>query len=540
MAKGTVEPQGLFVRQSSGLVRELGVGSAFGINLGSIQPTGIGFFFFVVLAGYPGSDLTVPLLLVFGIAVLLSLAYSQLLAAIPRSGSDYVYTSRILHPALGAAVGIGFFIAVVIAVPGVNITVLADTYLPFIFQTLGQLTGSHGLTSFATTLAGHGATLIVSVIVVVVTTALLALRASTLARITFWCVVLGIVSVLLLILEFAIHTPQAFQTAFNSATGNSSAYQQMIQKAQSAGLHTGVHWGEVFGSMALVGGLYGGGAFATYTGGELRRPAWTFRLATLAALGAMLVLALGAWLVFRHTVGLEFAQAAAYLSTNDPHTYAQVAGNVTAYIPSYALLIGTDPVSKVLIAIGFSAGVLSLIFAGALILTRLLFALSFDQLLPSAVADVRPRTHIPLNAVVIVGVAMLICAVLVIYTSVLSATRNTFLILDAVYMLSSLCAAILPWRRRELWAAAPKVLVWERIAGIPTVTIVGIASFLLQGLLLVLQATQTQVSGGYDAVSIITLLVCALLGFVFYAVSRVRMRAKGLDLDLALKELPPE
>ena len=540
MGESTVEPKGLFVRQSSGLVRELGVGSAFGINLGSIQPTGIGFFFFVVLAGYPGSDLTVPLLLVFGIAVLLSLAYAQLLAAIPRSGSDYVYVSRILHPALGAAVGIGFFIAVLLAVPGVNITVLADTYLPFIFQTLGQVTGVQGLESFATGMAGKGAVLIVSVIVILITTGLLAVRASTLARITFWCVIVGIVSVLLLILEFAIHTPQAFRTAFDSATGNSNAYAQVIQKAQSAGLHTGVQWGQVFGSMALVGGLYGGGAFATYTGGELRRPAWTFRLSTLAALAVMLVLALGSWLVFRHTVGLDFAQAAAYLSTNDPAAYAKVAGNVTAYIPSYALLIGTDPVSKVLIAIGFAAGVLSLIFAGALILTRLLFALSFDQLLPSAVADVRPRTHIPLNAALIVGVGMVICAVLVIYTSVLSATRNTFLILDAIYMLSSLCAAILPWRRKELYAAAPKVLGWERIFGVPTVSIVGFASFALQGLLLFLQATQTQVSGGYDAVSIITVLVCALLGFVFYAVSWIRMRARGLDLDLALKELPPE
>jgi len=263
-------------------------------------------------------------------------------------------------------------------------------------------------------------------------------------------------------------------------------------------------------------------------------------LSTLAALAVMLVLALGSWLVFRHTVGLDFAQAAAYLSTNDPAAYAKVAGNVTAYIPSYALLIGTDPVSKVLIAIGFAAGVLSLIFAGALILTRLLFALSFDQLLPSAVADVRPRTHIPLNAALIVGVGMVICAVLVIYTSVLSATRNTFLILDAIYMLSSLCAAILPWRRKELYAAAPKVLGWERIFGVPTVSIVGFASFALQGLLLFLQATQTQVSGGYDAVSIITVLVCALLGFAFYAVTRIRMRARGLDLDLALKELPPE
>lgn len=540
MAENSARPAGMFIRQSSGLVRELGVGSAFGINLGSIQPTGIGFFFFVILAGYPGSDLTVPVIIVFFIAVLLSLVYAQLLAAIPRSGSDFIYSSRILHPAVGAAVGVGFFIAAMIAVPGVNITVLANTYLPFIFQTFGNLLGASALTTFATTLTGKGATLIVSLIIVVITTGLLAVRVSTLARITFWAVVLGIVSVLLLIAEFALHSPQAFQTAFNDHAASANAYSQIISRAHGAGLHTGVQWGEVFGSMALVGGLYGGGAFATYTGGELRRPAWTFRLSTLAALAVMLVLTLVAWLVFRHTVGLDFAQSAAYLSTNDPTAYARIAGNVTAYVPSYALVIGTDPVSKVIIAIGFAAGVLSLILAGALILTRLLFALSFDQVIPAFVADVRPKSHIPLNAALIVGFFMLVTTILVVFTSIISATRNMFLILIAIYMLSSLCAAILPWRRKDLYSVAPKVLGPERLFGVPTVTLVGVASLILQGVLFYYEATQTQVSGGYDAVSIACLVVGSLLGLAFYFVSRMLLRRRGLNLDLAMRELPPE
>jgi len=40
-------------------------------------------------------------LIAFGIVIPLSLVFAMFAAAMPRSGGDYVYVSRTLHPAFG-------------------------------------------------------------------------------------------------------------------------------------------------------------------------------------------------------------------------------------------------------------------------------------------------------------------------------------------------------------------------------------------------------------------------------------------------------
>jgi hypothetical protein len=53
-------------------------------------------------------------------------------------------------------------------------------------------------------------------------------------------------------------------------------------------------------------------------------------------------------------------------------------------------------------------------------------------------------------------------------------------------------------------------------------------------------AVREQYSGGYSTSSIITLVVVATCGGVFYAISRWNMARRGIDLRLAMRELPPE
>lgn len=538
-AAADVAPSGLFVRKSSGLVRELGVRDAFAFNIGGVNPTGIGFFLFIILAGFPGADITWPIVIAFLGTILLCLMYSQLVATMPRSGADFVYTSRLLNPALGAAVGIAFFISILIGTLAVNVEVLANTYVPFIFQTLGNVFHSHALTTFAGTLAEKGWTIGVAIIICLITGALLVKHVGVIARATYYAVGLGIIAVVVLILEFLFHSPGSFRAAFDAHVHNPHAYQQMIAVAHKQGVTTGVHASAIIASIALVNFLYGGATYANYTGGELRKPGWTFRFSTMLCLGITLVLTLLAWLTMKHVLGLAFTQSAGWLSSNDPGGYSKVAGDVTAYIPSYVLLIASNPVSKLIIAVGFATGVLSLIFAAAAVASRLLFALSFDRILPTAVADVRPKSHAPLAAAALVTILTIVTTILVVYTSVLQATRNLGLVLAGVFVISSFAATILPYRRPDLYARAPKML-GRNVFGLPSVTVVGFASLVYWGVALYLGATRTQVSGGYDTTSVLTLVGACVLGFVAYGVSRYSLRAKGIDLDLALHELPPE
>src|SRR5688572_1990564 len=94
-APAAPEIEGLYARKSSGLVRELGIRDAFSINIGSINVVGMAVFLIVFLSIFPNTDFTVPLLAGAAAAGLLALVYAQLLAAMPRSGGDYVFASRI-------------------------------------------------------------------------------------------------------------------------------------------------------------------------------------------------------------------------------------------------------------------------------------------------------------------------------------------------------------------------------------------------------------------------------------------------------------
>src|SRR5437879_993052 len=93
--------QGLFTRQSSGLVRELGIPAATAISLASVAVVNTFINFNAGLTAFNQVDMTVSLLVAAAIWLVAMFAYKYLLEAIPRAGGEYVYLSRIISPAIG-------------------------------------------------------------------------------------------------------------------------------------------------------------------------------------------------------------------------------------------------------------------------------------------------------------------------------------------------------------------------------------------------------------------------------------------------------
>jgi amino acid transporter len=171
-------------------------------------------------------------------------------------------------------------------------------------------------------------------------------------------------------------------------------------------------------------------------------------------------------------------------------------------------------------------------------MSRLVFALSFDRLLPTWAADVSEKSHTPIIATTISTLGIIAVCLLSIYTNVLAVFRNLTLLFLLIYVISSVAAAVLPYRRRDLYDASPKLFGnWGKV---PVITIVGISSAIANGIIAYLAATKTQVSGGCSTGSIITLVLTATVGGLAYLISKISMRRQGLDLKLAMTELPPE
>ena len=98
---------GLFTRQASGLVRELGVPAAVGISLASVAVVNTFINFNAGLTDFSKSEMYLPLLAAAFIWLVAMFAYRHLLEAIPRAGGEYVYLSRIVSPVAGSMAGIG-------------------------------------------------------------------------------------------------------------------------------------------------------------------------------------------------------------------------------------------------------------------------------------------------------------------------------------------------------------------------------------------------------------------------------------------------
>src|SRR5438094_154162 len=98
-----------FTRQATGLVREVTWVDAAIYNLiWSSVPLSIAFILAFGPAFYIGGNLVLATVLAFLFALPCAVLYAVLSAAVPRSGGDYTWVSRSLHPALGLASNLGF------------------------------------------------------------------------------------------------------------------------------------------------------------------------------------------------------------------------------------------------------------------------------------------------------------------------------------------------------------------------------------------------------------------------------------------------
>jgi amino acid transporter len=105
MAKSAT-PSGLFVRQASGLVRDVSMTNALFFNIAAFVGTAVGWAI-AFYALYPewvafGISAYAYMAVLTGVACyFLGMIFASLTTAMPRSGGDYVFTSRIISPFWG-------------------------------------------------------------------------------------------------------------------------------------------------------------------------------------------------------------------------------------------------------------------------------------------------------------------------------------------------------------------------------------------------------------------------------------------------------
>ena len=523
----------LYTRQATGLVREIGVGSNLALNISFISLPLAVLVATQAPYAFPGSNLIGIVIITALLCVVPTLLYGSLSQAMPRSGGDYVFVSRIINPVIGFAANfsVTMWFQLVIAYFG---SLLAPFGISAALSTMGAATGNQSLTDAATTVTEPTWTFAIGAVALIATAILMSFELRTSMRIfqaVFWLSLIGVAISAFLTL---FNGREAFMAAVASFGGD---YDQMIADAEAAGFtgSGGFDLGATIAATPLAFASFGYAIVSTYAGGEVRAARTTMLKTLLAALAISAVMVLILLALASRTFGEEWLGAASFLATEAPDSYPLPSFPFyfffTAMLTDNAILIAVMSISFVL---AFFAALPPTF----LIATRSLFAWSFDRILPDKVSEVNDRTHSPVWANVIVLAITLVFLAIIVYGPgeflQLLFTAGAAEILTFIVVAAA--AAIFPYRRPELFEGSP---INQRTFGIPNITIIGAAAIVVYLIFLIPLLTNPTL-GANATPGLVAIVVLFVLPFLIYAISYAWNRSRGVDLGLAFESLPPE
>jgi basic amino acid/polyamine antiporter, APA family len=536
---GGTETSRLFIRQTSGLVRELGIPAATAISLASVAVVNTFINFNAGLTDFAKSDMYLPLLAAAIIWLVAMFAYRYLLRAVPRAGGEYVYLSRIVSPVVGSIAGLG--IAVVFTYVLSTNAHFAAQFTPFMLSGLGAAFHSTAVANAGTHLTSNTAIAWLSVVVMLIVAALSLFSVKIVARIIFWLIVLQVLAFVVLIGMLAVNSHADFVSALATYSNHPGAYQAIIAGAKANGVVFGTSIASAVAIIPFMVLNYNGVLYSYYVGGELRRPGRTYLYASAISIGVLVVLWVGVWALLRARAGLTFMQAQANLGVINPTAYGKITSlNSVAGGLGYGLVLSSDPITKILFATAVPLAEIAVNLAFLTVTTRVLFAQAFDRLLPVNVAKIGDRNHAPnvaIGIVLVIGIGFCFLTSLVNLGNIV-ALQSLFFAL--ILLAGGVAALALPMRRADL-IPTPGMADDARRRWLRNIALVGGATTVLALFTVYELIAHQSVYGKFSWESILTLVIVLGAGPVIYVIARqVRRQRDSLDLNMAMHELPPE
>jgi APA family basic amino acid/polyamine antiporter len=533
----------LFARKATGLVRGWAVRDAFIYATFSINLITLGLFIFTYAVFIPNGSLLWAVLLSGAYLLLQVVTYASLIAAMPRAGGDYVWISRILGGGLGFVLAVcGWWFILWHWVP-----IYANILNVEVFVPLGAIVGADGWVSFFSEPKGLFWS---SIMVALMASLIISLGMRTYARWQKFCFYGGVIGLLFMFVLLLVNSKADFISAFNAESQDvlgapANAYQGTLDAA-AAGTPGVADLGAVKGLFLLIPfilffNLWSNWGATLY--GEVRG-ASDFRKNVAAMGGALVVTTIAAvimFLLFAKTFGWDFYNAAnnAYWGTifeyveGAPVTTFPYPGLLAAFLMDGAfwqvLLVG-------LLALWFF-GWVGTVFLSS---TRVVFATAFDRVLPEAAAKVS-RNGVPYVALALMLIPSIPIAYFYAYnTEFFSWTLAATFVIAVTFAGSAIAAAVLPWRRPEIYNASP--VARYRVAGVPLITITAAGFLVILGFAIYEWSTNAVYGIDWTNFRSSFYYMFALYGLALgiYVVSRLVRKTQGIDMRMVHSEIPVE
>jgi amino acid transporter len=473
------------------------------------------------------------------------LVYALFTAAMPRSGGDYVFTSRTLHPFLGWLGSFSLWWAEILFL-GINSSWVATVYVSSALSSVGSLMSSN-------TLAGAGIeastpvwTFIIGSIVIlgIGATIIMGVRTHFAFQTVLW--IIGIVGAIVASAAALGTSHSEFVQLFNAYASqymtSPNPYEEIIKIAQSAGYSTGGFswWSTLMGTGSLFT-AFGYSYFSTYSSGEMKS-ASSVKVELAAMLipaWATLALVLATVIPLTSSVGVEFLGGSFWISMISPGSWPLP---VAPFLNFYVGLMVKNLLLHTVLALGWISWGVLICAILYMMLTRMLFAWSFDRLIPEWFSKVSSNRHAPINSTVfIMASAEIILLLATIFPS--AAMLATIAVYGASAMMTitaflfvSIAAAVFPYRLRSVYEGSP-VSKWK-IGRVPLMTVAGIFSAILMIILNYFYYTIPQF-GVTDPRVLLFIVGTAVTATIIYVVAWQTRKRQGIDLSLTYREIPP-
>ncbi|HUK28123.1 MAG TPA: amino acid permease [Candidatus Acidoferrales bacterium] len=524
-----------FVREATGLTREISGGSALIGNLLSMGVAGSFFYAFFSELLFPGANL--PVTVVFSIvpSLIVGYVYYLLTVSMPRTGGDYVWISRILSPTTGFTTNWVITNASMQAF-ATAIGLSCVTYgLSPMFVALGILQGNASLTSLGTYLSTP-----VPTFVLIVAFQLVAVIPNFIGtKFTFkfsWVLfVISGAGAFVTLFAFLFTPPSVFVSNFNALSGMN--YADVITKAN---MPAGISLPNTLNATIFTMLSYVGFTFSAYYAGEVKRAG---RSQFLAIVGSVLLFSVfigGVYLAAGYSIGSDFLIAIANLAGTGSSSYTlPVAPSL-----NFLLLFATPNAAILIISsLGLVAMGVGTVTIYYFITVRNFFAWSFDRVMPSWFAKLDSRGT-PAVAIAVMWLIAVFYAALYAFTVFTQFLLYMTVLYTLGMAIACLAGAILPYRRKALFESSPDI-VKRKVAGVPLITIFGVLGLILMGYLsyaAVSPAVTPPPSGPPVVQAVIYLAVplTILAGIIIYQAAYYIRKKQGLDMNLVFTSIPPE
>lgn len=614
MATLSATPE-VFTRKASGLVRVMSPYSAFVYNIltmGLIFP----WTYLWAPGALPGGRLVWGILLAMLIEIPIAFAYVWLSTALPRSGGDYVFESRVFGGGTAFTVVMSGYVIWILQWVALSGWLLS--YLGFapLFLGLGATLQSPGLSSLGVWFTQSTGIIITSITNAFVALVILCSGFKNYVRLQWvmWYVVLLAFGVMFAVLFFT--PPAQFVERLNAfavaSGGGANFYQTAVDAVTAAGIDLSPK-PSLIATLLVAPIAWTSLQWATYSAqqnGEIK-DARSFKNQSIIIVGSLIVTGILLALI---AAGLERLAGPQFLYVAGAGYWSLIpeatVGGFYLWPNIIAIAVTASPIVVLIITIGYILNSHQIVHNCYIGMTRVMVAMSLDRLLPEWVSKVNERYHTPVNA----HLAYFLASIPIIFAYNLvpgwvGLTLGVTFGCGYVFIITCLAGALLPYRAKDVYEASPgaKYTVNGLVALL--FTLLGVVAFIWTAWVLAPQAFASAVliwlvrlgaiaavvvflypmrshlsgwlsgqkapwlsalgmiGGGFGMAMVVAFLLAPSLGVlgnwnfadfprglwaqiiafgiivlsaVWYLIVKNRQKTRGINVDFAFKEIPPE